>query len=246
MIPTSVSAVIPVYNDCSALGSAIPAALATLEEITGSFELIIAEDASNDGSYERASEWATRDERIRVLHRDSRLGRGSALTHAAMEATGDIFCYFDVDLATDMKYLPWLINSVADGYDVAIGSRLLPDSRITRSGNREMKSRGYNHLVRFILGSSIQDHQCGFKAFNRTKLVSILPFIQDTHWFWDTEVLVYCQRHGYSVLEMPVSWTEGPGTTVQRSDIQAMGMSILRLWKRSHRLIGSRGSVSAQ
>ena len=230
MIHTSVSAVIPVYNDHLALQKAIPVALATLQDITRSFELIIADDAGTDGSHEVAVEWAARDERVRVLHRNARLGRGSALSDAAWVSTGDIFCYFDVDLATDMTCLSRLIRSVEDGYDVASGSRLLPESRIVRSTSRELKSRGYNTLVRLFLGSSLQDHQCGFKAFNRKKLLSALPFIRDTHWFWDTEILVYCQRHGFSVLEIPVSWIEGPGTTVKSSDISAMGLSVLRLW----------------
>ncbi|HWQ66139.1 MAG TPA: glycosyltransferase [Methanospirillum sp.] len=230
MIQPTVSAVIPVYNDKAALENAIPAAIETLEGITDSFELIIAEDASTDGSYEHALACASRDERIRVLHRSKRLGRGSALTRAARQASGDIFCYFDVDLATDIQVLPRLIQSVADGYDMAIGSRLLPASRIVRSTSREMKSRGYNHLVRLLLGSRIQDHQCGCKAFERKKLVSILPFIHDTHWFWDTEVLIYFQRNNYPILEIPVLWTQGPGTTVKNSDIYAMGRSILSFW----------------
>ncbi|MFH0967756.1 MAG: glycosyltransferase [Methanobacteriota archaeon] len=233
MLKRTVSAVIPVHNDQSSLSLAIPTALATLEDITSSFELIIAEDASTDGSYELATEWAIRDERVHVLHRNNRLGRGSALRCAAMVASGEILCYFDVDLATDMHYLPQLIQSVMDGYDVVIGSRLLPESRIIRSGNREIKSRGYNQLVRFALGSMVQDHQCGFKAFNRKRLISLLPFVQDTHWFWDTEVLVYCQRKGYNILEIPVSWTEGLGTTVKSSDMYAMALSVFRLWWRN-------------
>lgn len=235
MITTRVSAIIPVYNDATALEAAIPAALSTLATITSSFELIIANDAGTDGSLETAREWAERDDRVRVLHRNERGGRGSALTRAAYESSGEIFCYFDVDLATDMQCLAPLIRSVDDGYDIVVGSRLLPGSRIIRGTGRELKSRGYNHLVRLVLGSRLSDHQCGFKAMNRSKLISILPFIMDTHWFWDTELLVFCQRHGLSILEIPVSWTEGPGTTVKNADISAMGKSVFHLWWRQVR-----------
>ncbi|MDD1723966.1 MAG: glycosyltransferase family 2 protein [Methanospirillum sp.] len=228
-IPCSISAVIPVYNDRESLARAIPVSLEYLDRITRIFELIITEDASTDGSYELARSWAERDQRIKVRHRDKRLGRGSALNEAVLSATGDIFCYFDVDMATDMTHLSELITSIRKGYDIAIGSRLLKESRITRSPDREMKSRGYNLLVRLCIGGDVRDHQCGFKAFNRMKLLELLPSIQDTHWFWDTELLAYAERRGYRIKELPVVWKEGPGTTVKTRDILLMGRSILGL-----------------
>lgn len=234
MTPIHYSFVIPVYNDLSALKKAVPATLNLMESEFSSFELIIAEDASTDGSYEYASAWEKEDPRVRHLHRDEREGRGSALTEAAKSARGEILCYFDVDLATDMAYLPDLIKAIQDGADIATGSRLLPDSEITRSTNREIKSRGYNFLVRFFLGSRLMDHQCGFKAFRRSSLLPLLAEVSDTHWFWDTEVLVRSQRKGYKIVEIPVLWREGPGTTVKRQDIWKMGSSILRLWWQIH------------
>lgn len=230
----SVSVVIPVYNDLPALQEAIPLTLQTLESLVSTFEIIIAEDASTDGSTEFAASWQMRDPRIRHLHRDERLGRGSALSLAARMAHGEIFCYFDVDLATDMSHLSTLISSIAKGADIATGSRLLPESDITRSLGREVKSRGYNWLVHLFLGSRLQDHQCGFKAFRRERLLSLLPEVEDTHWFWDTEVLVRAQKKGYTIDEIPVLWREGPGTTVKSQDIWKMGRSILNLWWKLH------------
>jgi glycosyltransferase AglD len=234
IIQSFVSVVIPVYNDLPALKEAVPLTLKMMDEVFSGFEIIIAEDASTDGSTECAASWQEKDSRVIHLHRDQRLGRGSALSTAALHAKGDIFCYFDVDLATDMSYLPLLIRAIADGADIATGSRLLSDSNITRSLGREVKSRGYNWLVRLILRSRLKDHQCGFKAFKKDKLLSLLPEIKDTHWFWDTEVLVRAQRKGYAIEEIPVIWREGPGTTVKSQDIWKMGRSILNLWWRLH------------
>jgi glycosyltransferase AglD len=93
-----ISAVIPVYNDRTSLKQTIPIALNYLEKITPLFELLITEDASTDGSYELANEWTNKDKRIRVLHRDKRLGRGSALNEAVQQFSGEIFCYFDVEI----------------------------------------------------------------------------------------------------------------------------------------------------
>lgn len=230
-----VSAVLPVYNDREALTAAIPRSLAALEAIApGGFELIVAEDGSTDGSTEFVREYEADDPRVRLMHSDERLGRGRALNRAFAGAKGSIVCYYDVDLATDIQHLPELVGAIREGYDIATGSRLLPESNTTRSGGREIASRGYNMLVRTILGSSLHDHQCGFKAFRRDRLLDLLPSIAADHWFWDTEVLVRAQKKGYLIREFPVRWRQGPGTTVRGRDVIEMGAAVLNLWWRLH------------
>ena len=229
-----VAAVIPVYNDRAALETAIPTSLKYLEEITPDFELIIAEDGSTDGSAELVREFASRDSRVRLIHSDERLGRGRALHRAFGETTAPVVCYYDVDLATGMDHLRELIESVQGEYDIATGSRLLPQSRIQRTGGREFASRGYNLLVRLVLRSRIHDHQCGFKSFRRDVVLSLAREVQAIHWFWDTEILVRGQRKGYRIREFPVRWVQGPGTTVRKNDVIQMGLAVFRLWWQIH------------
>ena len=229
-----ITAIIPVFNDRHALERAIPESLSVLSTITDLFEVIIAEDGSTDGSAELVREFETKYTRVKLLHSDSRLGRGTALTRAIRGAQGAIVCYYDVDLATDMQHLSRLIGEIRGGADISTGSRLLPDSDIRRTGGREIASRSYNFLVRHILGSRLCDHQCGFKAFNKAKILPVLPEIRSNHWFWDTELLVRAQRKGYRVTEFPVRWRAGKGTTVRVKDVFGMGSSILRLWWQIH------------
>jgi hypothetical protein len=133
-----------------------------------------------------------------------------------------------------MKHLPALISAIRDGSDVSTGSRLLPSSDIVRTRGREIASRSYNFLVRLFLSSRIYDHQCGFKAFNRDRILPLLPAIRSDHWFWDTELLVRAQRRGYTVREFPVRWRAGKGTTVRMKDVLEMGTAIIRLWWQIH------------
>jgi len=229
-----VTAIIPVFNDRHSLETAIPRSIEILSRITEQFELIVAEDGSTDGSAGLVKEYEQKDPRIRLLHSDERLGRGKALNRAIAESGGSIVCYYDVDLATDMRHLPELIHAIRKGADIATGSRLIPGSDIVRTGGREIASRSYNFLVRLFLGSRIYDHQCGFKAFNKEKVVCILPAVRSNHWFWDTELLVRAQRNGFIVREFPVRWRAGKGTTVKINDVFEMGSSILRLWWQIH------------
>lgn len=234
MTDPAVTAIIPVFNDHRSLEIAIPRSVEALSRITEDFELIVAEDGSSDNSADLVIRYKQTDSRIHLLHSDKRLGRGKALNQAISESKGKIVCYYDVDLATDMRHLPELIQEIRDGADIATGSRLMPGSDIVRSGGREIASRSYNFLVRLFLGSRVYDHQCGFKAFNKEHIICLLPAIQSNHWFWDTELLVRAQRSGYVVREFPVRWRAGKGTTVKLNDIFEMGSSILRLWWQIH------------
>jgi glycosyltransferase involved in cell wall biosynthesis len=229
-----VTAIIPVYNDRPSLEIAIPKSIEILSKCSTGFELVVAEDGSTDGSAELVRRFEKTDPRVRLMHSDERLGRGKALNRAILGAQGTIVCYYDVDLATDMQHLPKLIDAIRKGSDLATGSRLLPESDIKRTEGREIASRSYNFLVRLFLGSRMYDHQCGFKAFNRDRILPLLPLIRSNHWFWDTEILVRSQRLGYKVKEFPVRWRAGKGTTVRVKDIFEMGSSILRLWWQIH------------
>lgn len=231
---TDVTAIIPVFNDRAALEIAVPRSIEVLSTISKNFEMIIAEDGSTDNCRGLVQQYEKQDHRIRLLHSDERLGRGRALSRAILEAKGTIVCYYDVDLATDMRHLPDLIGAIRSGFDIATGSRLMRESDIRRTGGREIASRTYNFLVRIILGSAVYDHQCGFKAFNKQRILTIIPSITSQHWFWDTELLVRSQHEGFSVKEFPVRWRAGKGTTVKVKDVFEMGSSILRLWWQIH------------
>jgi glycosyltransferase AglD len=234
MTEPEVTVIIPVFNDNRSLEIAIPVSVELLSRITTGFELIIAEDGSTDGSAELVHQYEQQDPRIRLLHSDERLGRGKALTRAIYQSRGKIVCYYDVDLATDMQHLPELIGAIREGADIATGSRLMQGGDIVRTGGRELASRTYNFLVRLFLGSQCYDHQCGFKAFNKEFLLTVLPSIRDNHWFWDTELLVRSQRIGCRLVEFPVRWRAGKGTTVKMKDVFEMGSSILMLWWQIH------------
>jgi len=229
MTKCEVCAILPVFNDREALETAIPRSIAVLEKITDSFLLAVAEDGSTDGSAEYVREWEEKDSRVRLFHAEERLGRGTALTRVIRMVDAEIVCYYDVDLATDMAHLPALVQAIRDGSDVVTGSRLMPESDIVRTQGREVASRGYNFLVRTVLKSTLYDHQCGFKAFRRDRILPLLDSVEAPHWFWDTELLVRAQKKGYRITEIPVRWRTSDKTTVRFSDVYGMGTAIFHL-----------------
>jgi glycosyltransferase AglD len=226
-----VSLVLPAHNEVIRIEEAVKQTAKALKEITSTFEIIIAEDGSNDGTDKISKELAMKHSYIRHLPSEFRLGKGGALSRAFKSTNGDILCFIDVDLATDMIHLKELIYSISvEGYDFSIGSRMIPGSDTKRSLKRDVASKGFKFLVRTVLRSNIYDHQCGFKAFKRESLLNLLDRVEDKSWFWDTELLVLAQHHGYKVKEFPVTWREGNATKVDlKNDIFYMGFRIFHL-----------------
>ncbi len=228
-----VSLILPAYNEAERLKGTVQQVANALYKITPSFEIIIAEDGSTDETDRIARELAKEYPYIKHMHSKDRLGRGKALNHAFKSSKGEILAYIDVDLATDLKHLEELINSISEeGYDFSMGSRMLKESDVKRSFTRLIASKGFNLLTRLLLKSEIKDHQCGFKAFKREPLFDILDEVKDNHWFWDTEILVRAQRRGYKIKELPVKWRCGSKTKVDfKRDVIGMGTQIIRLWR---------------
>ena len=124
--------------------------------------------------------------------------------------------YTDVDISTDLAALPRLLRAVAeDGADVAIGSRRLPGSDVTRSPGREILSRAYNALVRAVFWTRFRDAQCGLKAVSRRVVEELVPRVAEQRWLFDTELLVRAERRGWPVAEIPVRWVHDPDSRVR-------------------------------
>ncbi|MCZ7401922.1 MAG: glycosyltransferase family 2 protein [Candidatus Methanoperedens sp.] len=226
-----ISIVLPAYNEAKRIEDTVERTAAILREISPSFEIIIAEDGSRDGTDRICESLARKYDFVKHLHADERQGRGRALNRAFRSSKGDILGYIDIDLATDMKHMLELIQSIREGYDFATGSRMLPQSNVKRPFKRGFASKGFNFLTRFMLGSKLYDHQCGFKSFRREAIFALMDNIKDTHWFWDTELFVKAQRAGYRIKEFPVEWKQGGTTKVNLvKDVFGMGSQIFRLW----------------
>ena len=227
-----ISMVLPAYNEVDYIQPAVEKTIQTLNKFTQSYEVIIAEDGSTDGTAERAEKLSQTIRGVRHIHREKRLGRGTALNNAFKQSSGEVLVYMDLDLATDLKYLKPLVEAISvEGYDFATGSRMLAESKAERTFSRGISSKTYNFLVRHMLGSKLRDHQCGFKAFKREPLMQLLDEVEAPHWFWDTEIMVRAHRHGFKIKEIAVEWKSGKNTKVSLlKDSSNMFRQIMGLW----------------
>ena len=212
----TIDVVIPVYNEVTVLEDSVRKTLALFDsQPQYIWRVVVADNGSTDGTGDLAKRLATEDPRVQALILTIK-GRGLALREAWLASEADVVAYMDVDLSTDLAHLPKLIKMVAeDGCDVAIGSRLAKGSKTDRQIKREITSRGYVFLIRATFPRlRITDAQCGFKALNRRAVQAIVPKIENRMWFFDTELLILAQRHGFKICELPVRWVEDTDTKV--------------------------------
>jgi putative flippase GtrA len=218
--------VIPVYNEEKDLGPCVRRLHAYLgEHLPYPFRITIADNASVDATPQVANRLASELDGVVVVRLEA-LGRGRALRTAWTASDAPVLAYMDVDLSTDLAAVLPLVAPLISGHsDLAIGTRLAKSSRVVRGPKRELISRGYNLLLRRTLAASFSDAQCGFKAIRADVAARLLPLVQDTGWFFDTELLVLAQRAGLRIHEVPVDWVDDPDSRV---DIVATAVADLK------------------
>ena len=207
--------VIPVYNEEADLPRCVRRLHAHLTRaFPYPFRITVADNASTDRTLEVAHQLAHDLPCVHVVHLPEK-GRGRAL-HAVWSASdAPVLAYMDVDLSTDLDGLLPLVAPLVSGHsDVAIGSRLARGARVVRGPKREFISRCYNLILRTVLQVRFSDAQCGFKAVRRDAAQQLLPLVEDTRWFFDTELLVLAERAGMRIHEVPVDWVDDPDSKV--------------------------------
>jgi putative flippase GtrA len=231
--------VVPVYNEEIDLEPCVRRLHAYLAaHFPYPFRITIADNASTDATAEVARRLAAEIPGVASVHLAEK-GRGRALKHVWIESDAAVLAYMDVDLSTDLDALLPLVAPLISGHsDLAIGSRLARGSRVVRGAKREIISRGYNLILRGTLAARFSDAQCGFKAIRSDVAARLLPMVEDTGWFFDTEMLVLAERAGLRIHEVPVDWVDDPDSRV---DIVSTAVADLKgIWRLTRALASGR------
>lgn len=214
----SVEITVPVYNEEKELEENI----LTLKEFCVkhlkdyNWRITITDNASNDNTPIIGTKLARNISNIRYLRIDQK-GRGRAVKRAWSESDSDLCAYMDLDLSTDLVHLPKILKALENGFDIAIGSRLIKGAKVEgRTILREIISRTLNFFfIQFFFQTHFSDAQCGFKAVNRKVVNDLIPKILDNDWFFDGELLIVGEKSGFKIYEEPIHWVDNPGSTVR-------------------------------
>jgi dolichyl-phosphate beta-glucosyltransferase len=202
------SLIIPAFNEALRIGPTLRCAHRFLAARPSSFEIIVVDDGSTDDTVALVTALASELPGLRVLCSPANRGKGHAVRLGMRATTGSIRVFADADGSTPIDELDSLLQALASGADIAIGSRYLAASRVTRPQPwpRRVWSRLVNRVVQRVLLPGIADTHCGFKAFTAAAAAHTFAACTVDGWSFDLEVLARARAYGFCIQEVPVRW----------------------------------------
>jgi dolichyl-phosphate beta-glucosyltransferase len=201
------SLIIPAFNESQRIGLTLQRVHQFLAARPASFEIIVVDDGSTDNTVALVTALAGELPGLRVLCSPVNRGKGHAVRLGMRAARGRIRVFSDADGSTPIDELDPLLQALAAGADIAIGSRYLAASRVTRPQPwcRRVWSRVVNRVVQRVLLPGVADTHCGFKAFTAAAAHTFAACTVDG-WSFDLEVLARARTQGLRIQEVPVRW----------------------------------------
>ena len=216
MKPIFLSVIIPCYDEMANLQKGVLEKVQHyLSKKNYSYEVIIVDDGSKDGSAAFIKKFARENAHFHLLQIDH-YGKAGAVTKGVLQAKGEYILFSDMDQATPIEEVEKLLPFFEKGFDVVIGSR--NGERKGSPWTRKLMSRSWMVLRNLVIGLRITDTQCGFKMFRRDAAKKLFTKIDKLHHGFrkvegssvtagfDVELLFLAQQSRYTIKEVPVRW----------------------------------------
>jgi glycosyltransferase involved in cell wall biosynthesis len=210
------SIIIPAYNEGARLDATLTKVLRYVAEKKWDAEIIVVNDGSRDNTVAIVQSHMQKNSTLRLLENPGNRGKGYSVRNGMMNARGEVLLFSDADLSSPIEETPKLLAAIAEGADIAIGSRWMQSGLQTQRQPlyRQFFGRVFNLLLRVILGLKFKDTQCGFKLFTRRAALAIFPQQRIERWGFDPELLYLAKKYGFEVAEVPVAWAHSTGTRI--------------------------------
>ena len=241
------SIVIPAYNEAGRIPATLQSVVGCIRARGWDAEVVVVNDGSGDGTAAIVQEFARTAPEVRLLENTKNCGKGYSVRHGILQALGEIVMFTDADLSSPIEEAEGLFAAIAQGADIAIGSRWLQTSRQTHRQPlyRQIFGRCFNLLTRMVMNLPFADTQCGFKAFTRNAAQTVFQLQTIERWGFDPEILFIALKRGLQIREVPVSWAHDARTRISylRDGLQMLKELAIVRW---NALLGRyRGPVNA-
>lgn len=210
-----ISIVIPAYNEEDCIDQTLTEVVAELNRLGHPWEVLVVDDGSADRTREIVSTRQRAEPGIRLIAAPH-LGKGGAVRRGMIEAAGTWRFLADADLSMPIhelsRFLPGPGVPVAD---ILIGSREADgSSRIEEPWHRHALGRLFNVAAKLLVVGGLSDTQCGYKLFSGRAASTLFPLQRLDGFGFDCEILFLAARAGFTVREVPVTWTYRASTKV--------------------------------
>jgi len=208
MVHPQLSIVIPAYNESARIEATLERVMACVEAQRWDAEVLVVDDGSTDETSAIVERWMNDYPRLHLAKNEGNRGKGYSVRNGLLQAAGEVVMFTDADLSAPMEEAERLMAAIADGADVAIGSRWMDRTRQTihQPLYRQFFGRCFNWITRRVMGLPFKDTQCGFKAFRRPVAQVIFRLQRIERWGFDPEILFIARKLKYSIREVPVTW----------------------------------------
>jgi len=210
-----ISIIIPAHNEAKNIVHSIDETATTLEDYGLEFEIIVIDDGSTDGTYEKASSLVNKYRTVRVVRCDKNMGKGYAIKYGFSFTQGGLILFLDADSDLPSSQINVFLDSmIRTKADIVIGSRRHALSRVNYPITRRILSIGYSLLVKILFNLSVSDTQVGIKLFRRQVLQQVFPKILVKRYAFDVETLANAIKLGYSITEVPVELNHNSSSNI--------------------------------
>lgn len=223
----ALSIVIPAYNEENRLPRMVARTINYCESRFGAdFEIIVVDDGSNDRTAPCLEPLLDQCPRLELISHSTNRGKGAAVKTGVLHSSGSLVLFSDADGATPIEDEIRLREAISNGAEIAIGSRVLPCSDVTRvrRWDRRLIGRLFRQLVRFYVELPVRDSQCGFKMFRREAARVLFSMCEEDGYAFDIFLLQLAVRLGLRIDEVAVNWRD-----VNESKVNLIGDS-MRMW----------------
>jgi dolichol-phosphate mannosyltransferase len=197
-----ISIVLPTYNEAGNIEPLIERTLAALGDYPGGVEVVVVDDDSPDGTWQLVQRIAERDSRVRLIHRTTESGLTSAISRGIREARGQWVGWMDCDLSMPPEEWPHFAAALANGADMAVGSRWVPGGGdVAHSFTGRTFSRIINIYAGLVLDWSIKDYTSGF-ILGRKAIFEQIDLRGD-YGEYCIDMLYRTQKSGFTIRELP-------------------------------------------
>ncbi len=216
MNPPHLSIVVPAYNEQDRIVSSLQRIADFYKGQTYPWDVTIVSDGSTDKTNQIVNEFTSGRPGFSLVEYSPNRGKGYAVRHGMRLAKGDLVLFMDADLATPLEETDKLLKHMADGAEVAIGSRPMRESNLEKHQPmwREALGRIANKLVQALAIKGISDTQCGFKMFTKKANADIFSRCKMDGFSFDFEALMIARDLGYRIDEVPIRWSHQDGSKV--------------------------------